>query len=187
MTFCWHLPVSADPPTVMVLFDIYMICITYSTVMVTMTTFCWHLAVSADPLSPPTVENLTAIGVCFPTCKSSSALETGPVKSVETLVWPFLQGVFMNSFTLLKTAALQYLDMSWVTWAKQWVKKWPLMGGLSNYFKVAESSCAFCMDHPLWNSLPDKNVWTKNWVALSNVATHNQKGSGHNCKKTLSQ
>ena len=27
----------------------------------------WHLAVSAEPLSPPTVENLTAIGVCFPT------------------------------------------------------------------------------------------------------------------------
>ena len=35
------------------------------------------------------------------------------------------------------------------------------MGGLSNYFKVAESSCAFCMDHPLGNSLPDKKYFTK--------------------------
>ena len=68
--------------------------------MVTMTTFCWHLAVSADPLSPPTVENLTAIGVCFPTCKSSSALETGPVKSVETLVWPFFTRGFHEQFYL---------------------------------------------------------------------------------------
>ena len=42
-----------------------------------------YLALSADPLSPPTVENLTPIGVFFPIS--------------------------------LKTLALQYLVMSWVT------------------------------------------------------------------------
>ena len=31
-----------------------------------------------------------------------------------------------------------------------------------SYFKVAESSCAFCMDHPLGNSLPDKKICDQN-------------------------
>ena len=34
-----------------------------------------HLAVSAEPLSPPTVENLTASGVCFPTLLNILALQ----------------------------------------------------------------------------------------------------------------
>ena len=33
------------------------------------------LAVSAEPLSPPTVENLTASGVCFPTLLNTAALQ----------------------------------------------------------------------------------------------------------------
>lgn len=34
-----------------------------------------YLTVSAEPLSPPTVENLTATGVCFPTLENKSALQ----------------------------------------------------------------------------------------------------------------
>lgn len=34
-----------------------------------------YLTVSADPLSPPTVENLTATGVCFPMLENISALQ----------------------------------------------------------------------------------------------------------------
>lgn len=34
-----------------------------------------YLTVSADPLSPPTVENLTATGVCFPIAENKSALQ----------------------------------------------------------------------------------------------------------------
>lgn len=34
-----------------------------------------YLTVSADPFSPPTVENLTATGVCLPMLENKSALQ----------------------------------------------------------------------------------------------------------------
>lgn len=41
-----------------------------------------YLAVSADPLSPPTVENLAATGVCFPTHENISALQNFVISCV---------------------------------------------------------------------------------------------------------
>jgi hypothetical protein len=41
-----------------------------------------YLAVSADPLSPPTVENLTATGVCLPTREKTLALQMSVMSCV---------------------------------------------------------------------------------------------------------